>query len=280
MLKMSNAFQLVMPSLADGTRPNITTQGVQITPGNNTYPAYAEIMSDTLVTADAYLIDICFNSSAVSTQNRDTIVTIGFDFAGGTTYTDMEINHLLASCAQVLGGGATGIWYRFPIRIPAGTSIAAKASVNNATVGNISVYCILYGKPSRPELVRAGTFVRTYGATTATSQGTVITPGGVSEGAYTDLGTLADDIWAWEFGYGVDDTTIVSQLLFVDIGVGSTQKVVLANGIVCSATNESVNKPIALSYGDAKSGEHVYGRAQSSGAADTNVSLMAYGVGG
>lgn len=280
MLHESNSWGIAMPSLADGTRPSITAQGVTLTPGNNTYPAYTEIMSDTLVTDEAFLIDICFNGGNTITANRDMIVTIGFDFSGGTTYTDMEINHLLASCAAPLGAGNVGYWYRFPLRIPAGTSIAAKASVNNATVGQVSVYCVLYGKPSRPELVRAGTFVRTYGAVTGSSKGTTITPGTTSEGAWTDLGTLADDIWAWEFGYGTDDATISSAAVFVDIGVGSTQKVVIPNALIGLNTTEAISKPLALFNGDAKSGEHVHGRAQTSTAVDTTVSLIAYGVGG
>lgn len=280
MLHHSNCWQKVMSSVADGTRPVVTLWGTSITPGNNTYGTYTEIMADSLVTDEAFMIDIFFSANAVAATSRDTLVTIGVDFAGGTTYTDMEIPHLLATGASVANIGKQWYGYRFPLRIPAGSAIAAKASVNNVTVGTLGVSCVLYGKPSAPELVRYGTFVRAYGADTANSRGTLVTAGTVSEGSWTDLGTLADDIWAWEFGYGTDSSSLANAWRHVDIGVGSTQKVVIPNAVVSSDNGESISKTHALWYGDAKSGEHVHGRIQHSNAADSNASLIAYGIGG
>ena len=51
-------------------------------------------------------------------------------------------------------------------------------------------YTKLFGKPTRPELLRVGTKVQTYGAVTASTSGTAITPGTNAMGAYTaSLGT-------------------------------------------------------------------------------------------
>lgn len=269
-----------MSSVADGTRPTTSAWGTSVTPGNNAYGSYTEVMSDTLVTDEAYMIEIMITDNFVAAAARDTLVTIGFDFSGGVTYTDMEISHLLASCAGDLSAGRTGgVIYRFPIRVPAGTAIAAKASINNATVGTLRVACVLYGRPTRKDLIRYGSFVHTYGAVTASSSGTSVTAGTTSEGAWANLGTLSNDIWAWELGVGINNTAMNSAILHAELGVGSTQKVVIPNVAIATNTDERLHKPAALLNGNAKSGEAVYGRLQTSGAV-TAYSMIAYGVGG
>src|SRR5690606_34323542 len=124
-----------------------------VTPGNNTYGSYAEVISDSSVTSDAFGILININSVSVGSSARDAILTIGIDPAGGTTYTDF-ISDLLCSCAPTYVRGSSGAWYYFPVFIKAGTSIAAKGSVNNSTVGTMHVNVQLMCKPTRPELVR------------------------------------------------------------------------------------------------------------------------------
>lgn len=281
---MSNSWGSILSNVTDGTRP-ANAFGTSITPGNNSYPAYTEIMADT--SDEAFLLEVNINANDVLTAARDTIVTLGFDFGGGTTYGDMTISDLLGSCATGFVSGAgilgIGVTYRFPVRIPAGTAIAAKASVNNATVGTLSIWLKLFCQPSRPELVRAGTFVRTYGATTASSSGTAITPGTTSDGSYVDLATLADDIWAWEFGYGVNNGAMNARSIHVDIAHGdaSNKKIAILNHPIATGSSETLSKAAALAYSDATSGDHVYARAQvGTGAADTGYSVIAYGIGG
>jgi hypothetical protein len=284
MLHQSNGWGLIISNVADGTRP-ANAFGTSITPGNNTFPAYTQIMTAT--SDEAFMIEININANDVSTAARDTLVTIGFDFAGGTTYADMTIADLIGSCATgfISGAGVLGIGmtYRFPVRVPAGTTIAAKASVNNATVGTLSVWVKLFCKPDRPELVRYGTFVRTYGATEATSTGTAITPGTTSDGTYVDLGAISDDIWAWEVGYGINNATINARSIHVDLAVGdaTTKKIAILNHPIATGTSETMSKAQALAYLAGHNGDHVYVRSQvGSGAADTGNSVIAYGVGG
>src|SRR5687767_5995180 len=101
-LHLSNSFQLVITSIADGTQP-AANMGTSVTPGNNTYGSYASVIAGASVTDDAYGIEICFNSGYVDSTARDGIATIGFDPAGGTSFgglggvTGNEINHLLWS---------------------------------------------------------------------------------------------------------------------------------------------------------------------------------------
>lgn len=289
MLHLSNEFQLVVESIADGTQPNFTN-GTSITPGNNTYGSYTSVLSGASLTDDAYGIEVWFNSGNVDSAARDGIATIGFDPAGGTSFgglagvTNNEISHLLWSCAGDMRNAAMGpVWYYFPLFIKAGTSIGCKASVNNATVGTVNCFVRLHCKPTRPELVRSGTFVRTYGATVGSSTGTSVTPGAASEGTYTELGTLADAIWYWEYGVGINNAGFTANCQFTDIAIGdaSNKKRVIANGVSMSSQSEVNCKPAMGAYGSGVSGDKVYGRMQvGDNAAMTGYSLIAYGVGG
>lgn len=264
------------------------TPGTSITPGNNSFPAYAEILSDTVVVEDCYGIAINICSNAVSAAARDTLVTLGFDAAGGTSYTD-TISNLLGSCATQYTIGTTGgvgIWYYFPLWIKAGTAIAAKASVNNATVGTLRVWIKLYAKPTRPDLLRVGSYVTTLGATTASSSGTAATPGVAgAEGSYVSIGTPTVTHWYWECGMGINDSTMQLGVQFVDIAAGdATNKFILRENVIfVTSSTEAINKHLQVedAYRQVEASLAIYGRiANSLAANDTNHSLCAYGVGG
>lgn len=295
MLKRSNNWGLIINSVADGTRP-AAAWGTSITPGNNAYGSYASVIAGASVTHDAYGILININSNSVAATIRDALVTIGFDPAGGTSFgglggvTGREINHLLASCAPTYTlavPGVGGISYFFPLKIPAGTSIGAKASVNNATVGTLRVSCKLFCKPSAPELVRVGSYVKTFGETTASSRGTAFTPGGASEGTYVQLGSAiaaADSpLWYWECGIGIDNTAITANVVHVDVGLGdaTNKRIAIDNQWFGMSTNETIGKAAGGAYQNGAAGDLVYVRGQSGPAGpDTGFTAIAYGVGG
>lgn len=290
MLHLSNEFNLVIESVADGTQPG-ASNGTTITPGNNTYGSYATVLAGASLTDDAYGIEIWFNSGAVDATARDGIATIGFDPAGGTSFgglggvTGNEIHHLLWSCCGDMRSISMGpVWYYFPIYIKAGTTIGCKASVNNATVGTVKCFVRLHCKPSRPELVRAGSFVRSFGALVASSCGTAITAGTGTDGTYTQLGSaLAEPLWYWEYGVGINTDTIINNCQFTDIAVGdaSNKKRVISNGVSISSQLETNLKPAMGAYGTGAIGDLVYGRMQvGDNVTLTGYSLMAYGVGG
>ena len=55
-----NEWGLVISSVADGTRP-AAAWGTSITPGNNTYGSYVQVLTAT--SDETYLMRIAFNSS-------------------------------------------------------------------------------------------------------------------------------------------------------------------------------------------------------------------------
>lgn len=278
---LPNEWGLIISSVADGTRP-AAAWGTSITPGNNTYGSYTQVLTAT--SAETYLCRITFNSWATNAAARDALVTIGVDPAGGTGYTDTIVD-LVASCAPPFSNvGVSPVAYEFPLRIPAGATIAAKGSVNNATVGTGRVAIELFGRPSRPELVKAGSFVQTFGSVTASSSGTAVTPGTASEGSWTQIGSaLTVPIWAWEFGLGVNSATMANTNHNVDIGLGdaSNKKIVIPNATAYETSNEQLGKPSALRAGLGAVGDIVYARIQTGASVvSANPGIVVYGIGG
>lgn len=263
------------------TRPS-STLGTSITPGNNTYGSYTQILAGGSITEDCYLMQLKFHSVAVAAAAKDMLITIGIDPSGGSSYTDW-VTHLLASCAGTVANG--GIVYTFPLFVPAGAALAAKASVNNATVGTVRVDVRLFGLPTAPETIRWGTYVDTFGAVTGSSRGTAVTSGGASEGSWTNLGTETREHWWWQVGMGVNDSTMSLLTYFADLahGDGSNKVTIFDDVLFSSTTGEELNRQNFIDhdcYAQTNGSEDIFGRLQCSGTADSNTSLCAYGVGG
>lgn len=271
------------PGLVIASHSPAASPGAALTPGNNTYGSYVSVLAGASVTDEAYEIWININSVNASGAAKDCLITIGLDLAGGTSFTDFIVD-LYASCASGYAGVSPcgGISYTFPVRIPAGASIGAKASVNNATVGTASVQCRLKCRPSHPEAIRVGTTVRTYGSTQASSSGTAVTPGTSSEGSYVSLGTVAagDRPWFWQLGAGINNSAINNNNPVWDlaIGDGTTKRVVITDLVLSLATTESITYYAAGGSGQAAPGDSIYARAWSVGAPVTGHSAIAYGV--
>lgn len=271
-----------------GTRP-AAAYGTSITPGNNSFPAYASILAGGSITEDCYEVIININSNTTSAAARDTLVTLGIDTSGGTTYVDW-IPNLLASCAAAYGAtlSGSGVWYRFPLFVKSGSQIAAKASVNNATVGTLRVAIWLLGKPTAPEMIRYGTYCDSFGEVTASSRGTTITAGTTSDGTLTALGSAESrPHWHWQCGFGVNDTTMSQIGYHADLAIGSSTTlnvVALEDVYVGSAGTESAWQDAAFqftnTYYESGGASNVYGRLQCTGGADAALSMIGYGVGG
>lgn len=274
-----NTFGLVIHSTADGTRPAAAT-GAAVTPAQNAYGTYVSLIAGASLTYDAYEIEICVNNVGISTVARDCVVSLGIDAAGGTSFT--SVVDLVCGPAAPANVGGGGTFYRFPYFIKAGTSIGVAAAVNSANLTAINAYCRVKCQPSRPDSLLVGTFIDSFGVALASSSGTAVTEGGVSEGAYVQLGSaLTRPCWYWEFGYGTNNAAMAGNAIDVDIAVGSVgaQNIVIPNARVTTLSAEQLSKSYAGVYCTAAIGDLVYGRSQSSGS-NTGASIAAYGVGG
>ena len=281
MLSLSNEYHTQWSSLGvDGTRP-VATQGTSVTPGGtNTYGAYASLGVPS-ATDDMYEIELNTQTVNVAAENRMVMVMVGVDPAGGTAFVD--------TWKDIFVGGATNAFttnqhqtIRLPFMVRAGSSLGVKAASLNATVTAIKAWINTVGKPRSRELIRVGKFVRTFGVTSPTVAGVAITPGTTLEGAYAEIGTLADPLWYFDFGMVVDDTTITAAVLVVDIALGdaTNKRVIISNALVWTTAGESVFKGSTGAWANGASSDKIYARAQSNTTLDTGYSIAVYGVGG
>lgn len=281
----ANQWQFTCGNPANGVRPTTPGMGVATTPAQNAYGAYVQLLAAATITDDIWLFEIGVSNIANSGSARDGMITIGIDNAGGTSYTDTIVD-LVCGPAGAVGSSAfgTGVSFRFPLRIPAGSSVGVKGSVNSATLTAFSVAIAAWGKPTAPETVRVASWVDTYGASLATSAGTAITEGTASEGADVLIGTLARPCWALEYGIGCSNGTMVNALMKTDILLGSSSAAAqgnfsMFNALSAKSTIESITKPPGLVSVDGQSGLNFYGRIQSTNN-NTGHSLAVYAIGG
>ena len=259
--------------------------GTTVTPAQNSKGTYAELIDGALVTEDVWGIYINVNSGDFAAEARCTLLDIGIDEAAGTSYS-VVIPDLFCACSgDFITNGLThmGIHYFFPLFIKAGSSIAARASVEAATVRTLRCWATLFGRPRNPEVTPVGHSVTAYGVTAATSSGTTITPGTTSEGAWTTLGTTTKDHWYWQQGFGISDATMNTFSYFVDLSAGdaTTQRLLLENQMWTTDSGERTANRLLMAqrYGHVKSGETIQGRAQCDGTLDDGTySMIAYGL--
>lgn len=268
------------PSNVSGTRPATTNLGTGITPGNDTKGAYVQVL--TALAQDCYALLICLNSGFTSANARDLILDIGVDPAGGSSYTVL-CPDLLMSCSSNWGqSGALYMYFRIFIR--AGSTVAARASVHNAAVGAPFVILQAFGQPRDIQSVKCGSYIKSYGVTAASSAGTAVTSGGASEGAWTQLGTVAagDQPWEWQQGLGINSNNITGGLYHLDLGIGdaSNKRVVIQDQpYIVFSTENIANIPVrGGTEAHAAPGDIVYGRMQFSAASNTGESMAAYGT--
>jgi hypothetical protein len=270
----SNAFGLVQPSTT--ARPRNTTQGTSVTPNTGSKGSWAQMIDAT--TGDSYGILICVTNNFLSAASRNSVVDIGIDETGGTAY-QVKIPDLICGNAGAYNTG--GIWYYFPVYIPAGSRVAVRSRSSVTTA--FTVYCQLFQRAYNPSQVRKASFVEAYGI--GTTAGVTITPGTTNDGAWTLIGTTVNRVWWWQFGVqlGTGDTSHTTAALHVDIAVGdaTTKDIVILDAQVVTNLNEyALNPPLSAGVEfPVPAGVNVYARVQSSTTTDTT-NIAVYAAGG
>jgi hypothetical protein len=248
----------------------------------NTKGANTAILS--AIAEDCYGMAICFAGGATAATIRRQLTDILIDPAGGTSWSVLIAN--LASCGPSLFSG--GYWYYFPIYLKAGTAIGAAHQDLVATTQALRVGIRVYGKPTRPELLRVGSRVETFGAVTATTTGTACTPGTNALGSYSaSLGAIDHDMWWWQAsGILYNDSNIADSGGVVDVAFstdGGTTKILAVEHMSYNHnSSEQYGKAsfgAGIPYQKAPSGATVYARAAAGAAPETTPTVVAYGCG-
>jgi len=276
-------LHLIGSTIADGTRPS-STRGTLITPNQNDIATatWVSVLAAGSVTDIVRRLVVNANTIAVSAAARDGLVEVGFDPAGGSTYTHLA--YLLMGPAAQHAGGAGGVTHDILCHIPASSTIGIRGSVNSATLTGFRASVTAYGMPSPSHLFRPARQIQDIGIATASSGGVAVTAGEAANGAWTSIGTLDFNTFAWEFGVGINASAMSANGYDVDIGVGdaagSNIRTVIRRGQVYSTAAEATTKAGHLTIGRAKAGETVWARVQTGSSATPggiNVAVTAMG---
>lgn len=279
----ANVFGLVTSSTAN-TRP-ASAQGTSVTPGTAGFGTYAPIAMDT--SADSYGLLIGINSNSANNATRRTVVNIGMDLAGGSTFTTLIPNLVAGGVPSFVTEGVANYYY-FPIFIPAGATIGAAAYGTVTTA--IRVFAQKYVRPQNPSSIRIASYAESIGE--STFEGTNFTPSvTAANGTWTSLGTTVRELWWWQVGVqgtASDSAYAANTTILVDVGVG--------DGTV--AGTEILLKDIPVRQGSAAesfnnvpimggcewrvpAGSSIYIRGQNSGANETgNYNAVVVAAGG
>ena len=278
----ANTFGAFLPSTTG--RP-AAAQGTSVIPVVANFGAYAQLGAD--LTTDAYGILLCINSNSANNAARRTVVNIGIDNTGGTSYI-VAIPNLIAGGAPTYVTEGMGQWYYFPLFIPRGSAVAAQARGSVTTA--IRVQAWFMQNPSNAAAIRKGSFVESIGA--STFEGTNVVPSvTAAEGAWTLMGTTTNRLWWWQVGLqGTASDTSYGANTTIHLGVGVGDGTALGTDVIIqdfpirqgSAAESFSSMPITVGCEwSVPAGSNIYVRAQNSGANETGgYNATVYGLGG
>lgn len=268
----AGTFGLVQPSTT--ARP-AAAQGTVVTPAVGSKGAWAQVIAST--TDDSFGLLICVNSSSTSAASRNIVLDIGLGASGAEL---VLVPDLIAGNANTYGAG--GVWYFFPVFVPAGSRVSARAQGTVATTFN--VFLQLQQRLANPANYRKASFVEAVGMATL-PQGTATPSGTTAKGAWALLGTTTRRLWWWQLGVQVSsaDTTHSTASYHLDVAVGdaTNKDIIIQDAQFLTTTNESASTPplsIGLEF-PVEAGSSIYVRAQCSATPDAFF-CCAYGAGG
>lgn len=268
-----------------GSNP-ASTIGTSVTPGaSNVQGSWTQLASSANIANEVVGFYLQIHSGATSAASKPQLLDIGIDPAGGTSYTaiisDMQIG---ASPALTVAGNRE---HYFPMRIPAGASVAARIRGANATAGTVRIAVRFYGRSSNGLALPCGSFAETLGATTASSTGTAITPGNAADGSWVDLGAITRNMWWWQLGYVVANGTVTAEYTYFEVAYGDgSNKTTIFKVMHGGTTSETCGLAAqtqllwSAAYCPVAAGVHIYVRARCNNAPDTGYSVTVTGVGG
>lgn len=265
-----------------GTNPG-SAPGTSITPGaSNAEGTYTSIATGSNLSQDIYWLLLTVHGGGTSTAQKDHLLDVGIDPAGGTSYTTVISN--------IVCGGTYGIQgipqsFAFPLFIKSGSQVAVRIQGSNATAGTVIVSARFLGQPSNPENVPCGQFTETIGTIT-NSQGQSFTPGNAADGTWQSLGTTAKAMWWWQLGWQVSNAGTAVERTYIELahGDGSNKHTILKT--MSSSTNAEQNGAFfngnlsAGCYRYVPAGATLYVRGRCENAPDSGYNAVAIGVGG
>jgi hypothetical protein len=218
---------------------------------------------------DAYWIHVCCQSYAASGTDSAGLCDIMHGAAGSES---VLIPDLMIGQASAFGFGKH---YSFPLYIPAGTRLSARAQGQRLSTA-FRVYVALYGEPSSPTPFPIGSKITAYGPNAGiNNNGVAITPGNNAEGAWTQVEAATDEehFYLYPGFQHAGDTSMVTHDYAIEMGIGAATEKSISwdwHFLVPDATeNEYGPLPAMGIWGDFAVGERLSMRAYCNGSPDT-----------
>lgn len=261
------------------TRPAITGYGTSVTCYQNAFTAWTAVGAAMPGTTADLCLRITDGQTAAAA--KDTVLRLGIDTAGGTSFTAVGDFLVGPSSVYNIGGSKTLIW--LPYSVPAGATIGLVGSVNNATPGTLRASWTAH--PIGGGAAFLGSAIESVGLTLASSTGVAVTPGQAAEGTWTSLGTLTNAARYMGVGASINNATMGSLVYHIDLSystdAGVTKNLLVEDQYVNETSSESISfdsvyRPLA--FAAIPAGATIYGRAQCSGAPTANFSMAAWAV--
>lgn len=269
----ANSFAAIQ-SNASG-RPS-ASQGTAVTPAVGSKGSWAEAIAS--LSNDTFGLLICISGNNASGASRNTVIDIGIGTAGNEI---VLIPDLIGGNAASYAIGGSGLWYFFPVAIPAGTRVAVRAQGTVTTAFRVFVQA--FQKPLNPSMIKKASFVEAIGMTVP--NGVSVTPGTTGEGAWTLLGTTSRQLWFWQVGAQIPsgDVSHNAGVIHIDLAEGDgTNFTLLMESAVLVTTAAEIASLAPITVGceyPLPAGKSIYARAQHSGTAEA-LQITAYGAGG
>ena len=275
----TNSWGFVYTNVGVGVVGNT---GLSVTPGASSVEgSFTQIASAANIASDVQYVHLMVMQGNSGGQSKQQFLDLGWDPAGGTSYTAF-LSDLACGGSNSLGNGPAQ-FYHFPCKIPAGSTVAVRLQGSNATAGTVRVVAFFFGKPSRPELWRPAAYSETLGAG-ASTLGTSFTPGNASFGAWASLGSPAKKHFWAQLGVQIDNATVAAgegTRCQLGIGDGTNMHSITDLHIITTAA-ESVGHTMPQCPGlwEIPAGSTLYVRGASFGAPTSGYNATAVLFGG
>ena len=260
--------------------------GTVVTPGaSNALGSWTQIASSANIAKECFWVYMLTTGGALAATAKPQLLDIGIDPAGGSSYTAFVENMQIGMSPAITNPGLCE--YIFPIRIPAGSSVAVRIRGAAATAGTVRIAARFYGDPTNPLAVPVGAFAETFGANTGTSTGTTFTPGNAADGSWVDLGATVKAMWWWQLGHCVNNATITAEYTYIEVAWGdASNKHPMFKVMHVGTTSETCGRAFqtqmlaCAAYNLVPAGANIYIRGRCNNAPDTgpyNATVTGFG---
>jgi hypothetical protein len=270
--------------------------GTSFAPGaSNVYGNWTRLHTNSSdISTEIWMAEFSLLGGSTSGQDKSQLLDIGVDPAGGTSYVsifgDTAAAGAAATKAMVFGhsptvgnSGPSSI-VMLPLRIPSGSTVAARVQGSNATAGTVYVCMRLFGKPSLPEMFPRGHVAEIIGAIT-NSGGVSFTPGNAADGDWTSLGTTVRALFWFQLCVQLSLDTQNARYYWFELAYGDgTNYVTILKESRWTGGSESQQRGAAgselfQSYCHVPAGATLYVRGRCNAAPDAGWNSVAVGVG-